>query len=55
MFEMIFWGLNMAICIDALKAVDMGGSIVIHAFGCYFGLAASFWFQPTRAAQSPNN
>jgi len=52
MFEMIFWGLNNAICIYALKAVDMGGSIVIHAFGCYYGLAASWWFQPDRAAKA---
>jgi ammonium transporter Rh len=55
MFEMIFWGLNWAICLHTLGAVDMGGSIVIHAFGCYFGLAASWWFQPTKAANSNNN
>lgn len=52
---MIFWGLNWAICLHSLKAVDMGGSIVIHAFGCYYGLAASWWFQPTEAGNSNNN
>jgi len=54
-FEMIFWGLNMAICVDVLGATDMGGSIVIHAFGAFYGLAASYFFQPRRAAESPNN
>jgi len=43
-FEMIFWGLNVAICTEMIQAVDMGGSIIIHAFGCYYGLAASYWF-----------
>ena len=56
-WEMGFWGLNVAICTQGLLATDMGGSIIIHAFGCYFGLAASYHFQPNRAAgeQSHNN
>jgi ammonium transporter Rh len=52
---MIFWGLNMAIIVDALKCADMGGSIAVHTFGAYFGIGASWWFQPTRASLSPNN
>jgi ammonium transporter Rh len=43
-WEMIFWGLNVAVCTQALQGVDMGGSIIIHAFGCFFGLAASYHF-----------
>lgn len=52
---MIFWGLNWAICLNSLKAVDMGGSIVIHVFGCYYGLAASWWFNPKGAAKTEAN
>jgi ammonium transporter Rh len=39
--EMIFYSLNFWINVDRLKAVDMGGSIVIHTFGAYFGLAVT--------------
>ena len=39
--EVIFYGVNEAIGTEILKAVDMGGSIFIHAFGAYFGLAVS--------------
>lgn len=32
-----------------MGAVDMGGSMYVHTFGAYFGLAASYFFQPTKA------
>jgi len=54
-FEMIFYGLNNAICLEIIGATDMGGSIIIHAFGAYFGLAASYFFQTARASNSGNN
>ena len=53
-WEMVFWGLNVAICTESIMGVDMGGSVIIHAFGCFFGLAASYFFQPSRAADHPN-
>ena len=53
-WEMIFQGLNEAIGAKSIKAVDMGGSMFVHAFGAYYGLAASFFFQPTRASKSSN-
>lgn len=36
-----------------MKAVDMGGSMYVHTFGAYFGLAASFFFH-TEGARRMN-
>lgn len=41
-FEVIFYSINEVLCFKYLKISDMGGSIVIHAFGAYFGLAVAF-------------
>jgi ammonium transporter Rh len=40
--ECVFFALNEAILIEKLHISDVGGSIVIHAFGAYFGLAVSY-------------
>lgn len=40
--ELIFYALNEAIGVEKLHAVDMGGSMFVHTFGAYFGLACSF-------------
>ena len=42
--EIILYGLNVAICAHQLGAIDMGGSMYVHCFGTYFGLAASYFF-----------
>ena len=47
--EIIFYGLNESIGAGLLQAVDMGGSMYVHTFGAYFGLAASFFFKPQKA------
>jgi len=39
--EVVFYTLNERICLQEFQAVDIGGSIVIHTFGAYFGLAVS--------------
>merc|ERR1719233_2306413 len=39
--EVIFYTLNERICLQEFQAVDVGGSIVIHTFGAYFGLSVS--------------
>merc|ERR1712087_915495 len=41
-FELIFWSFNFYICVEYLSIVDVGGSIVVHIFGAYFGLAVSW-------------
>ena len=42
--EIIFYGFNETICVTSLKAVDMGGSMYVHTFGAYFGLAATYFY-----------
>jgi len=41
-FELLFWAINLYICVEILGIIDVGGSIVVHAFGAYFGLAVSW-------------
>lgn len=48
-FEIFFYALNESICAGQLVAVDMGGSMYVHTFGAYFGLAASYFFQSKKA------
>lgn len=53
-WEMIFYGLNEAILVEKFGVMDIGGSMVIHTFGAYYGCAACYFFQPTRASKSNN-
>lgn len=39
--EIVFYGINENIGAGTFGAVDMGGSIFVHTFGAYFGLACS--------------
>lgn len=43
-FEIAVYTLNIAIVTQALGASDTGGSMTIHTFGAYFGLAATCFF-----------
>lgn len=56
--ETLFFGLNEYVGALELKASDIGGSMFVHAFGAYFGLAASFFLSPasgrTRADGEPH-
>ena len=47
--EICFYALNEAICAGHFGAVDMGGSMYVHTFGAYFGLAASYFFDNKKA------
>eukprot|EP00656_Telonema_subtile_P047880 TRINITY_DN556_c0_g1_i1.p1 TRINITY_DN556_c0_g1~~TRINITY_DN556_c0_g1_i1.p1 ORF type:complete len:466 (-),score=81.80 TRINITY_DN556_c0_g1_i1:87-1484(-) len=49
MVEIIVFSFNESISVVSWKASDMGGSMVVHVFGAYFGLAAS-WVLTTKAA-----
>lgn len=40
-FELFFFAINETICAGFFRAVDMGGSMIVHTFGAYFGLAVS--------------
>jgi len=46
LIEVFFFSLNEAIGVSSLKAVDMGGSMYVHTFGAYFGLAAAYFIRP---------
>ena len=40
--EIIFYSINESIGVIHYQAVDMGGSMYVHTFGAYFGLAVSY-------------
>jgi len=41
MIEVVFYGLNKMLIEAVYGVVDLGGSMVIHAFGAYFGLSVA--------------
>merc|ERR1719231_958068 len=44
--EMVFYAINESIGVMRIQAVDMGGSMFVHTFGAYFGLALSWMITP---------
>ena len=40
--EIIFYAINESIGVLELRTVDMGGSMFVHTWGAYFGLAVSY-------------
>jgi ammonium transporter Rh len=47
--EVFFYCLNEAILIEIFKVFDIGGSMVIHMFGAFFGLSVTFFYQSKAA------
>jgi ammonium transporter Rh len=47
--EIFVYCCNEAILMNIFKAADIGGSMVIHAFGAYFGLSVALFYQPKAA------
>lgn len=53
--EILFLALNENIGVEDFQAVDMGGSIFIHTFGAYFGLALSWVISSKQAVDESEN
>jgi ammonium transporter Rh len=45
--EVVFYNINAAVCYGRLAVADIGGSMVIHTFGAYFGLTVSLMLDRT--------
>ena len=56
MLEVPAYALNQYLVLNVAKGIDAGGSICIHAFGAYYGLAASYYFSfPSSGRSHPKN
>eukprot|EP01059_Diplonema_ambulator_P001649 TRINITY_DN113_c0_g1_i6.p1 TRINITY_DN113_c0_g1~~TRINITY_DN113_c0_g1_i6.p1 ORF type:complete len:488 (+),score=193.20 TRINITY_DN113_c0_g1_i6:45-1466(+) len=51
LFEIFLYGLNESIGVHEYGAVDMGGSMYVHVFGAFFGLAASYSFMSAQTVE----
>lgn len=52
MLEIIFYTINEWLIVKYLKISDAGGSMIIHAFGAYFGLAVARVYYRKAASES---
>ena len=56
MLEVPAYALSQYLVNDIAKGIDAGGSLTIHAFGAYYGLAASYFFSYRTSGRShPKN
>lgn len=49
LFEIAIFAANEYLQLEYMKITDVGGSITVHAFGAYFGLAVSFVLRPKKS------
>jgi ammonium transporter Rh len=54
-FHIFFYSVNKAIILRLFKATDKGGSMIVHMFGAYFGLAMTWFLQPKIAMKNKDN
>lgn len=47
LFEIALFAANEYFQLEYMRITDVGGSITVHAFGAYFGLAVSFMLRPS--------
>eukprot|EP00794_Sanderia_malayensis_P008262 gene8262-9145_t len=52
--EVIFFAMNETILVHYLYVADVGGSMVIHLFGAYFGLGVAFVLRRTETSEEEN-
>ena len=56
MLEVPAYVLSQYLVFNVAQGIDAGGSITIHAFGAYYGLAASYFFSyPSSGRGHPKN
>tara|TARA_Y100000739_G_C20609982_1_gene467967 strand:- start:1692 stop:3014 length:1323 start_codon:yes stop_codon:yes gene_type:complete len=53
--ELIFYAINESIGVIKYEAVDMGGSMYVHTFGAFFGLAVSYMITNLDKIKSEKN
>merc|ERR1719502_806516 len=55
LIEIVVYAINFNFTAGIIGTLDVGGSLVIHAFGAYFGLACSYVITRKRAFDHPKN
>lgn len=53
--ELVFYAINESIGVIKYQAVDMGGSMFVHTFGAFFGLALSYMITNIDKVKSEKN
>merc|ERR1719440_1999531 len=55
LLEVVIYAINFNVVAGTIGTLDVGGSLVIHAFGAYFGLACSYVITSRNAFDHPKN
>ncbi|XP_067646311.1 ammonium transporter Rh type B-B [Eurosta solidaginis] len=53
LIEVVLFAINEYIALNIFSICDVGGSITVHAFGAYFGLAVSLMLRPAKDKNEP--